>query len=249
MKKHIFSFLLVFTFLFIPLSNVHADTGPKPEMEFTFIDENGEPSTLKIESGILYECDQPDCTDAMPLEEMGPQRFECDATFCYAMAYGFSDYFQLEVTFTDGTTRKSSIFEKKQFAANYLVTLQGENSLSVKEERPSIPFLPLVLTLVIELLLAYLYVTFKNKDIPNKRFLLGILIVNLITQPIFTYYSVIWENMGMGIFCLFAEMVIFFVEAFFIYFFIRKEISFGKALILSFVFNFASFFIGLFLPV
>jgi hypothetical protein len=29
----------------------------------------------------------------------------------------------------------------------------------------------------------------------------------------------------------------------------KKEISFGKALILSFIFNFVSFFIGLFLPV
>ncbi len=249
MKKQIAFIFVALLTLLIPQGTVHADMGPKPEMEFTFLNEDGNPDIFNIASGTLYECSLADYSDAMPLEEMGPQRFECDATSCYAMAYGFSDFFQLEVTFTDGTTRKSSIFEKKQFSANYLVTLQGENSLSVKEERPSIPFLPLVLTLVIELLLAYLYATYRNKELPLKRFLLVILIINLITQPIFTYYSVVWENMGMGIFCLFAEMIIFFVEAFFIYFFMKKEISFGKALILSFIFNFVSFFIGLFLPV
>ncbi len=246
MKKHLPSLLLTLALLLIPVNTAQADVGPKPEITFEF---QLPDETLTIESGILYQCDQPDCSDSAPLEEMGPQRFGCATTFCYAMAYGFSDYFQLEVTFSDGTTRKSDVFEKKQFSANYLVTLQGENALSVKEQSPSFPFLPLALTLVIELLLAYLYVTFKNKDIPNKRFLLGILIVNLLTQPIFTYYSIVWENMGMGIFCLFAEMAIFFVEAIFIFFFMRKEIKFGKALILSFVFNFASFLIGIFLPV
>ncbi|MBT3338955.1 MAG: hypothetical protein HN855_09180 [Anaerolineae bacterium] len=249
MKKHIPSLLLALLILLLPQNIVSADTGPKPEMEFTFVDENGEPSTLSIESGVLYECDLADCSDAMPLEEMGPQRFECKEFSCYSMAYGYADYFQLEISFADGTSQKSNIFAKKQFSANYLVTLQADHSLGVEEQSPSIPILPLVLTLLVELLLAYLYVTFKNKEIPNKRFLLGVLIINLITQPVFTYISVISQNMGMGIYCLFAEMVIFFVEAIFIYFFMKKEINFGKALILSFVFNFASFFIGLFLPV
>ncbi len=249
MKKHIAFILIILLALLIPQQIVHADMGPKPEMDFTFVDENGDPGTLEIVSGILYECSLSDCSDAAPLEEMGPQRFECDAFSCYAMAYGFDEYFQLEITFADGSTHKSDIFQKKHFSANYVVTLQGDNALSVDEKGADVPYLALFLTLAIELLLAYLYATYRNKELPLKRFLLVILIINLITQPIFTYYSVVWENMGMGIFCLFAEMIIFFVEAFFIYFFMKKEISFGKALILSFIFNFVSFFIGLFLPV
>ncbi|MCP4140541.1 MAG: hypothetical protein GY755_09670 [Chloroflexi bacterium] len=249
MKKHLPSLLLTLALLLIPATIAHADTGPKPEMEFTFVDENGEPSTLSIESGLLFECDLADCSDAAILEELGPQRFECQEFSCYSMAYGYANYFQLEISFADGSTRKSDIFKKKEFSANYIITLKTDNSLAVEEQALGFPILPLLLTLIIELLLAYLYVTFKNKEIPNKRFLLGILIINLITQPIFTYISVASQNIGMGIFCLFAEMVIFFVEAIFIYFFMKKEIGFGKALILSFVFNFASFFIGIFLPV
>ncbi len=249
MKKQLLPLILCVALILIPIKVAQADTGPKPEMTFTFVDENGEASTLSIESGLLYECALADCSDAIVLKEMGPQRFECDESSCYSMAYGYADYFQLEITFADGTTRKSNIFKKKQFSANYFVILQANDTLNVEEQSPNFPILPLILTLAIELLLAYLYVTFKNKDIPQKRFLLGILIINLITQPIFTYINVISQGVGMGIFCLFSEMVIFFVEAIFIYFFMKKEISFGKALLLSFLFNFASFFIGIFLPV
>ncbi|MBT3313641.1 MAG: hypothetical protein HN390_03410 [Anaerolineae bacterium] len=247
MKKHIPSFLLVIALLLIPISTVHADMGPKPEMTFEF---QLPDQAVTIVSGILYECDQPDCSDAVPLEEMGPQRFECDARSCYSMAYGYRAFFQLDITLSNGESFKSNIFTKTVFAANYIVTMAPEGDrLIVEEEGQDIPLLPLVLTLFIELLLAFLYVVVVNKDIHRKRFLLGILAINLITQPFFTYVSVVSENMGMGIFCLFAEMAIFFVEAVFIYFYMKKELSFGKALILSFVFNFASFFIGLFLSV
>lgn len=56
--------------IFLPVHVVLADTGPKPTMEFEFKQDlpGGE---LTIVSGILYECDQADCVDAAPLEELG----------------------------------------------------------------------------------------------------------------------------------------------------------------------------------
>ena len=96
-----------------------ADTGPKPTMEFTFTD-----TDATIVSGVLYECDQPDCSDAVPLEELGPQRLYCETTSCRAIAYGFAPYHILEIEFSDATTRASNIFETAGFDSKYKVTVQ-----------------------------------------------------------------------------------------------------------------------------
>lgn len=109
---------------------VSADAGPKPSMEFTLdyaID--GEPA---IASAVLYECDNPDCRNAVAMEEMGPQGIRCSEDSCRALAYSFEDYFRLELTFEDGTTRTSNIFEKTRFAAFYTVTVR-ETDLDVQK--------------------------------------------------------------------------------------------------------------------
>jgi hypothetical protein len=62
--------VLLFLYLLVPARIVFADTGPKPTMEFTFTGE-----AVTVVSGVLYECDQYDCSDAAPLEEVGPQGF------------------------------------------------------------------------------------------------------------------------------------------------------------------------------
>jgi hypothetical protein len=107
---------------------VFADTGPKPSMEFEFKQElNSEAVT--IVSGILYECDQPDCSDATPLEELGPQRLYCEAESCRALAYGFAPYHRLEIEFSDGVTRESNIFETAGFDSNYTVIVRPDDLL------------------------------------------------------------------------------------------------------------------------
>ncbi|MBN2115294.1 MAG: hypothetical protein JW730_01900 [Anaerolineales bacterium] len=119
--------LLFFQFL-LPARLVLADTGPKPTMDFEFRQEmTGEPVT--ITSGILYECKQPDCSDASPLMEAGPQRFTCEANSCHAMSYGFRPYHRLEIQFSDGQTRQSNIFETAGFNSNYTVTVRPEDLL------------------------------------------------------------------------------------------------------------------------
>jgi hypothetical protein len=84
---------------------------------------------LSIVSGILYECNQPDCVDAAPLEELGPQRLTCDATSCSAIGYGFAPYHILEIEFSDGVTRRSNIFKTAGFASKYIVTVQPDDLL------------------------------------------------------------------------------------------------------------------------
>ena len=121
-------FLLLITILLVmPTHIVLADTGPKPTMEFEF--KGLQEGELTIVSGILYECEQPDCIDAKPLEELGPQRLICDAMSCRALAYGFAPYHILEIEFSDGVTRRSNVFETAGFASKYSVTIQPDDLL------------------------------------------------------------------------------------------------------------------------
>lgn len=120
----LFFCLLVFT----PFQVVRADTGPKPQMEFQFRQEvPGE--RLTISSGILYECEQANCSDAAPLEEAGPQRFSCSVDGCRATAYGFAPYHRIEITFSDGSTRQSNVFETAGFDSLYTVTIRPDDLL------------------------------------------------------------------------------------------------------------------------
>lgn len=125
--------------LLLPAQTVLADTGPKPTMDFEFQQEFTGPPVAII-SGVLLECQRPDCVDATPMEELGPQRFTCDPERCHAMAYGFSPYHVLEIHFSDGITRRSNIFETAGFNAKYLVTIR-EQDLTV-EAQSSLNILP-----------------------------------------------------------------------------------------------------------
>lgn len=114
--------------LLLPYQIVLADTGPKPSMEFSFTQEStAEP--LTITSGILYECDQVDCSDATPLEQVGPQRFTCESNSCYAAAYGFASYHKIGIEFSDGKTRQSNIFQTAGFDSKYMVTIRPDELL------------------------------------------------------------------------------------------------------------------------
>lgn len=128
-------FILFLVTLALSAEPVSADVGPKPSMEFNFIQGfKGEP--LQIISGVLLQCEQADCRDAKPLPERGPQRFTCEAMQCSALAYGFSTYNQLEITFSDGITRKSNIFPKGQFNSQYRVTIREQDLLVTEQFNP-----------------------------------------------------------------------------------------------------------------
>jgi len=143
--KKLILLLLSLTIL-VPAHVVLADTGPKPTMEFEF--KQGLPNgQVMITSGILYECDQPDCSDATPLQELGPQRFACETFSCRALAYGFSDYHKLEIQFSDGKTRQSNIFQTAGFDSRYTVTIHPDDLLV--EAQFSLGILPPVAIIVI----------------------------------------------------------------------------------------------------
>lgn len=128
---------LLFLLAFIPTASVLADMGPKPSMEFEVEYETKE---TPIESGVLYECSQSDCSDALPLEEIAVQGFRCYGDSCSAVAYGFKKYHRIELTFEDGRMLKSNIFETTGFLSNYTLTVR-ENDLLVRERFAFVDFL------------------------------------------------------------------------------------------------------------
>ena len=120
--------LLLLVQIFLPARIALADTGPKPSMDFVFRQElSGKQVT--ITSGILYECDQSDCSDATSLEEMGPQGFYCQADRCSATAYGFAPYHKIEIQFSDGQMRQSNVFETAGFDSEYTVAVRPDDLL------------------------------------------------------------------------------------------------------------------------
>ena len=131
--------LSLFLLALLPVRAALADTGPKPTMEFTFKPETTN-TPLTINSGILYECEQSDCSDAAPLQQLGPQGFFCDAQNCHATAYGFHPYHKIEIQFSDGKTRQSNIFQTAGFDSKYTVIVRPDD-LSV-EAQLSLSVLP-----------------------------------------------------------------------------------------------------------
>jgi hypothetical protein len=95
-----------------------ADIGPKPTMAFTFA---ADVPGLGIVKGELLQCAKADCSDAQPLRPLGPQHVYCNGLSCNALAYGFSPYGQLRITFSDGRTLTSNVFQPAGFNAKYRV--------------------------------------------------------------------------------------------------------------------------------
>lgn len=123
----------------IPSHIVHADAGPHPSMQFTFISRIKPGPT--IIAGQLLECGDEACVQSELLPEIGSQRFECQIDTCYSTGYSYRPYHRLTIEFSDGVTRQSNTFTKHAFAADYRVTVQ-EEGLTVEEVTlgPNVPF-------------------------------------------------------------------------------------------------------------
>ena len=128
------AFLVLIAGVLLPTQRASGmDMGPKPTMDFEFTAEPGMPA-IAITEAVLLECSDSSCSDAKPLEELGPQGITCQEMSCSSMAYGYAAYHRLVVTFSDGITRQSGVFQKNAFHAIYKVSV-GQDDLRVKEGR------------------------------------------------------------------------------------------------------------------
>jgi hypothetical protein len=218
-----------------------ADTGPKPTMTFHFVFE-GEP--VAILGGQLLQCDTADCANGRPLTEGGPQRFECPSAEpdeCFALAYGFADYQQLVVEFSD-RTRTSQVFRPPNFEADLTVQVTAD-ALLVEPMAPSLARLAIALlvTLLVEMLVAALFLMLFRDGWPM---LPWALLASVITLPL------LWLGLGrLGGVPLAAlcggELLVVAVEALILRLAgRRRDFGWGRALLLSLLMNGASFVVG-----
>lgn len=176
-------FMAAIWILFSLASPARADLGPKPTMVFEFEPAAGLPNLLVLE-GSLLECDDDACIQSHPLEDFGPQGFTCFGTTCHAVAYSFSDYHRLVLTFSDGVTRESNIFTKRSFEANYMVTI-GKKDLFVEEGRgypnPNILFFGMAIVNMLLLAGAFLSLVFLiRKGAKSQGWMITALVISLI---------------------------------------------------------------------
>ena len=249
--------------VFLPDQVVRADTGPKPSMKFEFVYEVS-PAPM-IVSGTLLECSDQNCIIAAPLQEMGPQGFNCQEGGCSSLAYGYSEYHRLSIEFSDGRQRKSNLFTKNHFEAHYTVHVR-ESSLLVEETGGRAQLTNIVesfivyffgalvreyfnrglpVTLIVELFVGLVYVIWRKR--PWFPVLLTILLMNLVTQPIL-WFVVKEMRLTVCAFTYVLELIVCLVEAWILYLVLRKSVNFSEILLLSFAMNLASFGVGLLLP-
>lgn len=70
--------------LLLLCASARADLGPKPTEDFRLVLSSG---GLPIQGECaLLQCAKPDCSDARPLGQVGPQHFSCQADSCSALA-------------------------------------------------------------------------------------------------------------------------------------------------------------------
>jgi hypothetical protein len=248
MKTFLF-FLISITLLMPTLAS--ADLGPKPTMTFNFVYKTQTVPT--IINGEQIECPDSLCSTSAPLEGVGPQHFECspEKNQCSSLAYGYNDFHKLSIIFSD-KTRESQIFKEKSFNA-VLKVIVYDDKLEVTETtgfsgtrsgKLLLQFFPnALLTMIIELLVALLF--FRKSF--SKKIFQSVLLANLISLPVFWFImflgnlSPLIESLT-NVFVLEVLIVIF--EAWFIYRYINKIISFKESLLLGLLMNISSYFVG-----
>jgi hypothetical protein len=144
-----FAIILASLLVIIPLRSTRADTGPKPSMNFTFTFEIT--PVPEISSGTLFECSDATCANGESLKQLGPQHFDCTASSCSSLAYGYSQYQRIILEFTDGVTRSSNVFTKSKFAAEYDVKVFADR-LEVVEQAGGVSW-PVTGNTVLDLLI------------------------------------------------------------------------------------------------
>lgn len=231
--------------MLILLPCVSGDIGPKPSMKFNLVYETqGVPELI---DGQHIECDDAGCLDARPLERLGPQGFDCTQYECNSMSYGYSKYHRLVINFSD-QQRQSNIFKSSAYNAEFNVRVT-DTGLVVEEVPPFkritsgdilIFVTALVITLILELLVAFVFVSVKEEP---RSILVGVLVANMVSLPI-VWLVFPYLPLHFLLVILFSEIFAVLFEGYFIYLFTKKTLSLVMSLILSLLMNLCSFIIG-----
>jgi len=250
--KKIAIILIILSFLGLPLVAL-ADIGPKPSADFHFNYEMAGSPT--IVSGTLLQCSDTSCSDAKPLEAVGPQRFSCEEKSCSSMAYSYGDYLKLVIKFSDGVERTSNVF-KSSDSMNARYTVQvfddylsagGGSGITEPSQALGLLFLGLYLgliTMVIEVVVGLIFLLITRVRGEALLKMIGLIaLVNIISFCLF--YALLWLTNGGLIYYIAGEVGVIIIEAVLLYYFSRKTFSLKRSFVLSLIMNIASAGLGL----
>lgn len=235
-------FLIAAVVAMLPLATARADVGPKPTADFEF---EYQIAPVDIVEGQLLECEDETCETGKPLEELGPQHFECEGQICSSIAYGYADYLKLVITFTD-RQRESNVFTKGAFAAAFKVVVL-ESSLQVEEVRKGIGVggccSGLAATIALEIVVAMAYVSVFHLP---KAALGWVPLASVLTLPV-VWFVFPQLKLAAGWTVGLSEGFAVLFEAGLVHLATRRRIGLRHAAALSLAMNGVSFLLGLLL--
>lgn len=240
----------IFFFFFLTAVTAFADMGPKPTMKFNITYEGNR----KAHFVQFFQLQYASATDLVPSDSLhektqrGPERATCETPeYCRSLAYSYYDFHKLMFVFDDDTLY-SPIFQKAAFNSVYNIRVTDSEVIITnvtpwlfRADNPYAFFRALIITLLIELLALWaVLLIFRYPD--KKRFLLVVLVANMISLPIFWFLIMGVINSVVG--WVIGEIFVFLFESFFIWYMMKKAGSIGKIMMLVFFLNFLSMMAG-----
>lgn len=237
--------LLCFVSLFIA-GALYADIAPKPQIIYNFKYLTNTPLTIDSDSSEQIQCADNQCLNPTPLGIYGIQKFDCDTTECYALAYEFLPFQKLIIKFSDGITRESPVFRTPSELRSAMQVNVKDNAL----EMVTLPQTPatdklskgymvssFIITMALELIACTLYLLIGGLPL---TILIYIAAANAITIP-FNWWvlSNLIPNTGV----LWTAAFIF--ELLFLYLLNTKRLSFKDAFGLVMIANVTSYAVGM----
>lgn len=237
--------LLMLAACFIALT-AWAEVSPLPEIQFNFIYNTQEKPLIEPAGSELLVCQDRLCAKSNPLGVYGSQRLLCTSGACTAVAYEFEPFARLLITFGDGSSKASNVFEVSEGLIHKFNVYVNTNGLFVEPiDTPYIEPLwkrpqawgALCLILILELLSAAAFLFYTKKRF---TILYGVAIANLATA-IITWGFLVHYVAQSALWWVFGVVL----EAILIRLINRKDISLKDAAILSVMTNVTSYTLGM----
>jgi hypothetical protein len=235
--------LILLVFLSGITISARADVGPKPSMKFSIIYKTAKP--VKLIAGWQLESRFQAFNVYDTLRRQGPQEFVATQDKASSVSYGYADFHKIILRFDD-RVRESNVFLNESFNSQYEITVLDDR-LEIRDVTPFMKdssswsaFLKaLMLTLALELFVAFIYLKLAKKPL---KVLLFVILGNLITLPVLWFLLPLFLNVGASI--MLGELFAFGFEAMFLLWTCKTWFKPGGAFLLSFSMNFMSLLVG-----
>lgn len=237
MKKTTIIFFLAFLSSFTLLAN----KASKPSMTFLIEYEGHQKENLLRLIQLQYNTTQ----DQIPVDTIAT--IGCDSPQKCLSSKDYAAFHKLMFVFTDDTLF-SPMFGKNAANSVYTVKVTGSEISVVdvtpwfsRDDNPYAFFRIAITTIIIELLGPFVVLLIFGY--PDKiRFLLAVLLANLVSLPVFTFGILGLFDSLIG--WLFGMVFVIVFESFFVWYFMKKPASIGKMILLVVFLNFLSMLAG-----